>query len=141
MTRLRQILAEYSDDVSPAHAGGAAVRPMAPPAGAPIPATLLADLKEVQAGNRWYFRTCVAMILLLYLATIVVVLLNLRRPDILKVTTAIFGVSAPALVLWMIGLWREKVATETILVFAAHGDAPALRKLMSWWDRRLKTFP
>jgi hypothetical protein len=95
-------------------------------------------LAEVGRVNTRFFLVCVLMIVLLFAATVGVVLTSLDRPGVVQVALAAFGVSAAGLIRWMIALWREKNRTEVVLLLAVNMDDETLKTIVNLMAGSLK---
>jgi hypothetical protein len=98
---------------------------------------LRADLEIVKRDNQRYFWICVFMIIVLYAVSLIVVLTNLERPDLIKIIMGIFGISTSGLIWMMIKLWREKSNTEYLLALAINMDIKTLTKIVNLLATRL----
>lgn len=98
---------------------------------------LRADLGKVKNDNNRYFLISVAMIILLFVASLIVVLTNLDRPNIVTAVMTAFGASTSGLIWIMIKLWREKSNTEFLLALAINMDSDTLTKIIDILAKRL----
>jgi len=94
-------------------------------------------LEQVKKDNRLYFIICVAMVLTLFIISIVFVLANLDRPGAIKIAMAAFGISTAGLMAKMIGLWREKSNTEFLLLLAPNVDADTIKTIVGILAKRI----
>jgi hypothetical protein len=134
---LKTVLERYSQPTSIKMGGPSTASPAAL---TPKRQALMDELKKVQASNRLSYWICVGIIVLLIVISVAQLWLNTLRPDILKAVTAFIGVSASAMAIWLVRLWREKLAIETLLVLAVYGNDEALQLLLDWWAQKLKSF-
>jgi len=135
---LGKILERYSQPTTLELGPKPSAKKAAPPP--PDRDALKADLNKVQERNRLAFWVAVGIIILLILVSVGQLWLNVQRPEILKGVTAFIGVSASAMAIWLVRLWRERLAVETLLVLATYGNDEALRLLLDWWAHKLKSF-
>jgi hypothetical protein len=139
MKSLRSILLE---NVGPTVArdalGGIEAEARVVPAGPPLNVEKLKrDLSAVSKNNTKYFIICVIMVLVLFVISIIVVLTNLNKPDIIKVVMAAFGISCAGLITMMIKLWREKSNIELLIILAINMDLDTLKTVVAVLVRRL----
>lgn len=76
------------------------------------------DLDKIKNDNSRYFMICVLMVIILFIASLIVVLTNLERPTLITAVQTGFGISTAGLIWLMIKLWREKTSTEFLLALA-----------------------
>src|SRR4051812_33129279 len=123
MKRLRGVLQSYSKpitlggDPTPGALGFSAER-------------LTADLQAVSRSNEYYFGICVVMVVALFLVMLLVVTRSLTSPDTVKVAIGAFGLSGAGIVRLMIGLWREKVATDVLITLSTTIERELLRSIV-----------
>jgi hypothetical protein len=91
---------------------------------------LQVDLVAVQKDNRWLVRIVVAMLLLLFVVYVFLVLINPKRTVLLHGGNAILGLSAAICIRWLVGIWREKTNTETLLRLATDLEGDALKTVI-----------
>jgi hypothetical protein len=133
---LRSILEEYSR-LSPGVELGSDETQTAAPQIRPPALTdshrskLKRDLDALNHDNRRYFLVCVAMIVLLFLVSVVVVLEHLDNATIVQTALAAFGVSAAGLITWMIKIWRVKTNTEFFMLLATQTDSDTMKMLIN----------
>lgn len=108
------------------------------PASEPSLAVLRGRLEQVLIGNRIYFQLCVAFTVVLFVAAIVVVLVNLSQPGVIQVVFGALAAATSGTVYLMRSLWREKVATEILLALADAFEGDALRTVIDTFIRWLK---
>jgi hypothetical protein len=130
MTSLAKVLEEYRDED-------------AAPLGEVKPrrlnrAKMKEGLEEVRRVNTRFFWVCVGMILVLFAATLLVVLTHLQTPGTVQVAMAAFGVSAAGLIQLMFRLWREKNRTEIVLLLAVNMDDDILKTIVNLLAASLK---
>lgn len=127
MKRLRSVLAPYSKEIS---LGGSGPNAMSVE-------QLKLELREVSRSNEHYFAICVVMILVLFLASLWVIMRFLGRPDVVTTAFAALGISTAGLLRAMIRLWREKVATDMLLALAGALTKDALKSVIAVLLKRL----
>lgn len=95
------------------------------------------DLEVVKSANKQYFLICVIMIIVLFIASLILVLINLAKPNIVTAIMTAFGISTAGLILLMIKLWREKSNTELLLALALNMDGETLKRIIEILAARL----
>jgi hypothetical protein len=95
------------------------------------------DLTALNKNNSRYFIICVVMVLILFLVSIGVVLMNLGKPDVIKIVMAAFGISSAGLITMMIKLWREKSNVELLILLAINMDSDTLKTVVAVLVKRL----
>jgi hypothetical protein len=86
-------------------------------------------LQEVRARNERYFVVVIAVVVVFFIASWVLVFLNRNEPSTLNTVFAALGGTVFGSMWMMVRLWRQKVATDIIL--ATLEDLPAAeRKLV-----------
>jgi hypothetical protein len=100
-------------------------------------ANLRKDLEAVKKDNSRYFVVCVVMIVLLFIISIIVVLTNLAKPDIIKIAMTAFGISTAGLITLMIKLWRTKSNTEMLILLAINMDAETIKSVINILAKRV----
>lgn len=128
MKRLRATLGAYAEPIQLGEG--------TPPSVIPVD-KLRKELQAVIRTNTNYFLVCVAMTLGLYIAALWVVFDNLDDKGTLQIAFAMFGLSLAGMVRMMIGLWREKVATETLLTFVGAVDDKFLKSIIEVFLRQM----
>lgn len=93
-------------------------------------AALRADLDVVRrSSNRW-FAVCVALLAILFVATLWVVIAYVERPQVVRAAVAALGVSSAGLVTMMVRMWKSKSAAEYLLTLAVHLDAATMKTVI-----------
>lgn len=93
-------------------------------------AALRADLDVVRrSSNRW-FAVCVALLAILFVATLWVVIAYVERPQVVRAAVAALGVSSAGLVTMMVRMWKSKSAAEYLVTLAAHLEAATMKTVI-----------
>ena len=101
-------------------------------------AQLRADLEKVKTDNKLYFLICVAMVVVLFITSLMLVLFNLEKPNIVTLVMTVSGASIGGLIFFMVKLWREKSNTEVVLALAINmKDDATLRRVIEILAARL----
>lgn len=100
-------------------------------------AALRRDLETVRGANNRYFVLCVAMSILLFIISIVVVLTNLTNTGVVKVVMSAFGIPATGLITFMSKLWRVKSNTEMLILLAINTDADTIKAVINILSKQL----
>jgi hypothetical protein len=127
MSKLKKVLASYVS-VEMATLGGRKTRSI-------DSEHLRKDLTQIIRGNNGIFITCVVMILFLFG---IPVWIALTQPQLIKAGVGVFGVTAGGLIVQMISLWREKVATELVLGLIRDMDPSHLETVISALVKKMK---
>ncbi|AUX41095.1 uncharacterized protein SOCE26_025000 [Sorangium cellulosum] len=127
MKRLRSVLALY---VEPIHLGDAERAPL-------DVERLREQLRQVGRTSEAYFAVCVVMLMVLFVAALWAALRATEGTGFVKEAFAGLGVSMFGLIRAMLGLWREKVATDVLLTLAASLDSDTLRSVIAVLLKRL----
>jgi len=122
MIRLKPALAQF---VTRPDLGG-------PASDTPEFARLLTDrLRAVMRSNTAYFNICVGLVVTLFVASVIVVVTNLRSPTLITAALGGFGIGALGLVSMMLQRWREKVAAEVLLELAIWFQGDQLKLIVN----------
>lgn len=127
MKRLKNILSDLAEAVE---LGSTAPKPL-------DVARAEASLRQVARADERYFALCCVMIVVLFAASIWIVLTHLDEPSAIKVVFAALGVTSAGLIRMMSGLWREKVATDMLIALVATMDDRTLKSIIAVLLRRL----
>jgi hypothetical protein len=76
---------------------------------------LAAKLRDLSRKNDRYFWVCVALLIIVLLASLGFVILFRDQPSVIAGVFAVLGASAYGGVWKMVQLWREKVATDVAI--------------------------
>jgi hypothetical protein len=128
MKRLRAVLMSHAQGIQ---LGESAPHPLAVE-------RLSEELRSVGRANEHYFALCVVMILALFLAALWVIIRYAATPDAVRGAFVCFGLSVAALIRVMIGLWREKVATELAVALVGALDQETTRSIIEVLLKRLR---
>jgi len=91
---------------------------------------LLTDLSDVNKGNTWLVKIAVAMLVLLFLIQVTLILINPKETLLLQGLTGILGLSAAGCIRWLLGIWREKTNTETLVRLSTDLKGDALKTVI-----------
>jgi len=91
---------------------------------------LKADLAGVRDRNKIYFVTCFTLLLLLFVTCYVFVVLSLGHPDQVKSALAATGLSFFGIVMQMLKLWKEKIASDLTLALASNVGLEDVRPML-----------
>ena len=89
------------------------------------------DLKLIIKSDTKYFDLCVLMVLLLFIGSVVLVLVNLNSPARITAIFGVTGLSFAALIKQMVSLWREKAHSEAAYALAAKLPAEDLKGVIA----------
>jgi hypothetical protein len=70
------------------------------------------DIQNVIRSDEKYFKLCVIIVLLLFVGSVVITVMNLGKPLYISGIFSATGISYAFLLRQMIGLWREKSKAE-----------------------------
>lgn len=127
MKRLRAVLASFVDSI---HLGD--------PAPAPLEIDRLREqLRRVSRANEHYFGVCVVMLMVMFVGALWVTLRYTSDAGAVKIAFAAFGVMMIGMMRVMLGLWREKVATDVLLALAGSLEGDHLRSIIAVLLKRL----
>jgi hypothetical protein len=93
--------------------------------------TLRKDLQRVKQDNNRYFVVCAAMVVLLFVVSVGLVIVNLQNAAVVKIALSAFGVSAAGLITVMTNLWRVKSNTELLMILAINTDGETLKTVVN----------
>lgn len=134
MSKLKQILLNYTDsDAAPL--GGSGARRLTKEERD----RLHADLVRVQHANERFVWLVAGMLFVLFVVLLIIITTNLDKPDIIKSISAAFGISAAGIIRWLVGIWREKTNTETLLQLAVDLEGDALKTVITILARGKKS--
>src|SRR5262245_22059674 len=112
MKKLRAVLVSYGHDIQ---LGDHEPTPLAVE-------RLKGELGAVSRANEHFFAVCVVRILALFLAALWAIIRYAANPDAVRIAFGAFGLSVAWMIRVMIGLWREKVATDMALALVGALD-------------------
>jgi hypothetical protein len=127
---------ELSSSSSPRFGADDAVPVPAPPSSEHVE-ILRRDLRRVIRSSEIYFRVCVALLLVLFLAACLFVYKSLADPKNIAAVFAGTGVSVMGVVSQMIRLWKEKVNSDLLLTLVGTLSPAELKKVV---DSLLKSY-
>ncbi|HEU0301483.1 MAG TPA: hypothetical protein VFR37_18635, partial [Longimicrobium sp.] len=84
----------------------------------------------VRRSNNLWFGVCVALLCILFIATLWTVITYLGYPRVVRATVAALAVSTIVFVALMVRLWRQKCAEEYLITLAVHLDAAAMKTVI-----------
>src|SRR5215207_2820742 len=90
--------------------------------------SLRQDLLAVSEKNKLVFYVCVAMLVVLFVAALVLVLLWRDRPQQISGVFAASGLSITGIVTMMFSNWKEKVRTDMLLALLSGSVDPDVLK-------------
>ena len=93
-------------------------------------AALRADLEAVRRSNNTWFAVGVVLLVILFLATLGIVIVYIDRPTLVKSAVSVLGASSAGLVTLMFRMWGSKSRTEYLLILASNMDAATLKSIM-----------
>lgn len=88
-------------------------------------------LRGVVRGNVVYFNVCIGLVVVLFVASVIVVVTNLRNPALITAALGGFGISAVGLVGTLLQRWREKLAAEVLIELAVWFQGDQLRLIVN----------
>ena len=74
------------------------------------------DLKSISSNNNIFYLICVAMVVLVFILSLIFIITNIANPEKIKVVFSVTGVSIMGLIVYMNKLWKEKVKTDMLLL-------------------------
>jgi hypothetical protein len=89
------------------------------------------DLRKIIKSDTRYFNICVLMVLLLFIGSVVLVLVNLNSPERITAIFGVTGISFAWLIKQMVSLWREKAHSEASYALAAKLPPEDLKAVIS----------
>jgi hypothetical protein len=89
------------------------------------------DLRRIIKSDTKYFNICVLMVLLLFIGAVLLVLANLKSPEVITAIFGVTGVSFAALLKQMVSLWREKAHSEAAYALATKLPPEDLKVVIS----------
>jgi hypothetical protein len=95
------------------------------------------DLAGVRDENKRWFAVCGAMVVLLFIVSIVMTVLHVTEPATLKAVLSAFGISSAGLILLMFRFWRTKSYTEVLVILAVNMDAAAMKTVITILAKKL----
>jgi hypothetical protein len=131
MNKLKSVLLAYAESNLASLGGGT-------PKTSTVDLEKLApQLQQVVQRNDKLFMMCVSMIFILFAANLTVVIIHHDNLKLVAGTSGIFGISAAGLIILMIKLWREKVATELVLGLLPALEPAVFKTVITTLIRRL----
>jgi hypothetical protein len=88
-------------------------------------------LRGVLRSNTIYFNLSIALVIVLFVASIVVVTTHLESPALITAALGGFGIGSIGLVGMMLRSWREKTATELLIELAVWFQGDQLRMIVN----------
>jgi len=129
MLRVKDVVAEF---VSSPDMGG-------PRTDTPEFARMLSDrLRAVLRSNTMYFNLCIGLVVVLFVASIVIVVTHLESPKLITAALGGFGIGSIGLVSLMLQRWREKLAAEVLLELAVWFQGDQLKMIVNALHRWLE---
>ena len=95
------------------------------------------DLAGVRDENKRWFAVCGAMVVLLFIVSIVMTVLHVTEPATLKAVLSAFGISSAGLILLMFRFWRTKSYTDVLVILAVNMDAAAMKTVITILAKKL----
>ena len=100
-------------------------------------ADLQKDLKQVRQHNEQYFRLCISMAVILFVALLVVAFWQLSNSSVVKGAIPVFGGSVAWLISRTYKMWREKNYSDCIMALVENVDDETLKTITSVLSKRL----
>jgi hypothetical protein len=91
---------------------------------------LRADLLAVRRSNNTWFAIGVVLLVILFLATLGIVIAYINRPTVVTSALSALGISSAGLVTLMFRMWGTKSRTEYMLILASNMDAATLKSII-----------
>jgi hypothetical protein len=129
---LDHVLRKHAGPRTKIHAGADETEG-APPLGNPEVVdrvALRADLQAVRKSNNMWFAVGVALLVILFLATLGIVIVYIDRPTVVTTALSALGISSAGLVTLMFRMWGTKSRTEYMLILASNMDAATLKTIV-----------
>jgi hypothetical protein len=95
-----------------------------------IPGGLSADLAAISSRNRIYFQICFASVGVLLAGSCALVIAFIDDPGRVGTVFGVTGVTIVGLIGQMIGLWKQKVAADIIVVLARNVPGPEIKPVL-----------
>jgi hypothetical protein len=128
MKKLRAVLSPYVDSVQ-----------LGDPERDPIDVERLREqLQRVSRESANYFGVCVVMVMVIFLATLGAALRYAGQANLVTLAFAVLGATMIGMLRVMVGLWREKVATDVLLALAGSLEGDHLRSILAVFLKRLR---
>src|SRR5512140_3758185 len=127
MKKLRSVLSRYVDSIQLGEGDRA-----------PLDVERLREqLRHISRANEHYFGACVVMVMTVFIAALWVALRYADHDGAVKLAFAALGASMIGMLRVMVGLWREKVATDVLLALAGSLEGDHLRSIIAVPLKRL----
>jgi hypothetical protein len=141
MTSLKKALSRHTT-AKPARAPLGADENLEPvPPSAAVPAldreALRQDLAKIRDENKRWFAVCAAMVVVLFIVSIVMTVVHVGEPATIKTILSAFGVSTAGLIVMMFRFWRTKSYSEMLVLLAANMDAVTMRSVVEVLIKKL----
>jgi hypothetical protein len=88
------------------------------------------DLERVRKENNVWFGLYVTLLIVLFVASLSVVVVYIERPGVVRAFVSAMGITTAGLLPLMLRAWRSKVATEYLLTLAVNLDAKTMRSVL-----------
>ena len=85
-----------------------------------------------------YFNLCIGLVVVLFVASIVIVVTHLESPKLITAALGGFGIGSIGLVSLMLQRWREKLAAEVLLELAVWFQGDQLKMIVNALHRWLE---
>lgn len=95
-------------------------------------------LRSVQKIDQRHFLICVAMVLVFYIACLVVLLGYRHNPTAFAAVFAVLGAATAGAIRTMLGLWRERAATDYLIALSGTLDEATLKVVLAVFLKRIK---
>jgi hypothetical protein len=98
---------------------------------------LRADLEVVRRSNNLWFAVCLALLSILFIATLWAVIAYLGYPREVRATIAALAGSTIAFVTVMVRLWQYKCSAEYLVTLAAHLDPATMKSVIQVFTKHV----
>jgi len=97
------------------------------------------ELKQIRKNNRSYFWIGVAMLIVLFILTVIIIITNLDNSETLTSVFTAFGCTTFGLISFMIYCWRQKCLTETLITLALYLQGDTLQTVIDILASQVKS--
>jgi multisubunit Na+/H+ antiporter MnhF subunit len=92
--------------------------------------TLSDDLQNVSRSNQIYFAICFGCVVALFIGAGIVAVRFVDTPSRIAAVLGALGISVMGLITQMASLWKQKVASDMLLVLCREADEAHLQKII-----------
>lgn len=89
------------------------------------------ELSKISSKNKVYFVICVSMVILMFILSLVLVIMNMNDPSKIQIIFSVTGVSIMGLVIYMHRLWKEKVNSDLLITLVGTLESDVINSVLS----------